>query len=184
MSKTLKPPNDELVHDKWFENEVRCHEPLARAWLLSQSLSSGDIDEILQDAYLKICEARKAVEIKSPKAYLMATVRNNVYMRLRREKIVQNVFISDMDTSYLFESDDDIARNVERSEELELLTRAIQLIPKRCRRVLTLMKIYGMSQKQVAAELGISVNTVECQSARGMRRLSRFFERYKKETGR
>jgi RNA polymerase sigma-70 factor (ECF subfamily) len=59
--------------------------------------------------------------------------------------------------------------------ELELLTQAIQSLPDRCREVLTLRKIEGLSQREIAARMGISEHTVEAQVANGMRRCAQFF---------
>ena len=54
-------------------------------------------------------------------------------------------------------------------QELALLGRAIEALPDRCRQVLTLRKVFGLSQKEIAARLAISENTVETQIANGMR---------------
>jgi len=72
----------------------------------------------------------------------------------------------------------DVRAAVSRTQELELLTQAIQSLPTRCRQILTLRKIYGQSQKQVAAQLGISENTVEAQGTIALRKLGEFFKRH------
>jgi RNA polymerase sigma factor (sigma-70 family) len=54
----------------------------------------------------------------------------------------------------------------------------------RCRQILTLRKIYGLSQKEVAAELGISEHTVEAQGTIGLRKLAEYFERFERRGGR
>ena len=66
---------------------------------------------------------------------------------------------------------------VARAQELELLTQAIQSLPTRCRQIITLRRIYGMSQKEVAAQLGIAEHTVEAQATIGLRKLAEYFER-------
>jgi RNA polymerase sigma-70 factor (ECF subfamily) len=40
-----------------------------------------------------------------------------------------------------------------------------------------LRKIYGLSQKEIAAQLGIAEHTVEAQVANGMRRCTEFLSR-------
>ena len=49
---------------------------------------------------------------------------------------------------------------VDRASE-ELLVEAIEQLPTRCREVMTLRKIDGLSQREVAARLGIAEHTVE-----------------------
>jgi RNA polymerase sigma-70 factor (ECF subfamily) len=77
---------------------------------------------------------------------------------------------------------EEVGQAISRSEELELLTEAIQSLPTRCRQIITLRKIYGMSQKDIANELGISVHTVDSQGTIGMRKLTEFFDRLESRT--
>ena len=87
----------------------------------------------------------------------------------------------DFDTIDILDENEDVSQAVARSEELELLTKAIQSLPTRCRQIITLRKIYGMSQKDIAKELEISVNTVETQGTIGMKKLGEFFERIERQ---
>ena len=61
-------------------------------------------------------------------------------------------------------------------EEIDQLVAAIQSLPDRCRRVMTLKKIYGLTQKEVAAKLDVSEHTVEAQIGIGMRKCTAFFQ--------
>ncbi len=69
----------------------------------------------------------------------------------------------------------DITEAVARNQELELLRCAIQALPTRCRQVLTLRKIYGFSQRETAAELGIAEHTVEIHTAVGTKKINVYF---------
>ena len=55
-------------------------------------------------------------------------------------------------------------------QELEFLADALRDLPDRCRQVVTLTKIYGLSEREVAERLGISENTVRTHVVRGMER--------------
>jgi RNA polymerase sigma-70 factor (ECF subfamily) len=79
---------------------------------------------------------------------------------------------------FVYEGEPTPADAAAHNQELELLTQAIQSLPDRCRQVLTLRKIYGLSQKEIASELGIAEHTVEAQVANGMRRCAEFFTRF------
>ncbi len=61
-----------------------------------------------------------------------------------------------------------------RNEELEILREAMHALPTRCRQVFTLRKLYGLSHRDIAAQLGISEKTVEEQVNRAMRRCAAF----------
>ena len=89
----------------------------------------------------------------------------------RTEALAENDALNVLDDA------DGIPETVARNQELELLTQAIQSLPERCRQVLTLRRLYGLSQKEIAARLGISENTVEKQMGKGIRRCTEFFAR-------
>jgi RNA polymerase sigma factor (sigma-70 family) len=57
-----------------------------------------------------------------------------------------------------------------------MLSSAVGALPERCRQVLTLRLLYGLSQKEIATELRISEHTVKAQLAKGMRRCADYFE--------
>jgi RNA polymerase sigma-70 factor (ECF subfamily) len=56
-------------------------------------------------------------------------------------------------------------------QELERLKRLIVSLPAQCRRVFELRKIDGQSQRDVAAEMGISERTVEKHLAKAVTRI-------------
>ena len=57
-----------------------------------------------------------------------------------------------------------------------MLSQAVRVLPDRCRQVITLRLLYGLSHKEIATELGISEHTVKAQLAKGMRRCADYFE--------
>jgi RNA polymerase sigma-70 factor (ECF subfamily) len=69
----------------------------------------------------------------------------------------------------------DAAETASHDDELALLAAAIHALPERCREVLVLRKLHGLSQKQIAEKLGISENTVAAQASFGVRRCMEYF---------
>ena len=58
-----------------------------------------------------------------------------------------------------------------------MLQQAIAHLPDRCREVLTLRKIQGLPQREVAERLGLSESTVEKHVSAGIRRCADWFAR-------
>jgi RNA polymerase sigma factor (sigma-70 family) len=164
------PPQDP-EQARWFAAELRPHEAMLRAWLQSQFAGSVDVDDVLQESYVRVLEAHG-------QAFLFATARNLALMRLRHLKVERRDSITEAAFAGILDEGVDVPSAVERAQDLELLTQAIQSLPTRCRQIITLRKIYGLSQKQVAAELGISEHTVEAQGTIGLRKLGEFFARH------
>jgi RNA polymerase sigma-70 factor (ECF subfamily) len=174
------PPQDP-EKARWFTEHVQPHEPTLRSWLRSRFSTDCDIDDIIQEAYVRLLRARETSEIESPKAFLFATARNLAFGRVRRQKMSGEEFLAEIDTLCILDGNADVPHAVAHAEELELLTHAIQSLPTRCRQVLTLRKIYGMSQKEVAVQLGITEHTVEAQGTIGLRKIAEFFERVERQ---
>lgn len=63
-------------------------------------------------------------------------------------------------------------RHLSCRSELRLLQVALDLLPRRCREVVELRKIEGLSQREVASRLGIAEDTVQKQVAKGIRSLA------------
>lgn len=172
----MPPQNPESA--AWFELHVRPHEAMLRAWLRSRFPAEIDLDDIVQEAYSRILRAWETAPIESPKAFLFATARNLALGRVRHLNVTgENNGLTEMGAESVLDESADIPHAVARAQELELLTQAIQSLPARCRQVLTLRKIYGLSQKEVALQLGISEHTVEAQGTIGLRKLTEYFER-------
>jgi len=170
-------PPEYTDQSDWFATQLEPHEPMLRAWLKSRFSDERDLDDVVQEAYTRVLEARRSTEIASPKAFLFATARNIALGRIRKQVTRGQVSLADIDVLGVLDESEDVSHAVARSEELELLTEAIQSLPARCRQIITLRKIYGMSQKDIAKELGISTHTVESQGTIGMRKLAAYFNR-------
>jgi RNA polymerase sigma factor (sigma-70 family) len=171
----MPPEGSEL--DLWYREQLQPHEPMLRSWLRSR-FASDEIDDVIQEAVCRVLAAREKGEIRSPKAFFFATARNLAIGRQRKTARQGTFVLADLDELGVLDEGAEVSAAVARAEELELLTRAIQSLPDRCRQIITLRKIYGMSQLEIARELGISVNTVDTQASIGMRKLFAFFERH------
>ena len=170
--------------DRWFSEHVLSHEPMLRAWLLSRFPHGVELDDLVQEAFARVLRARATgAAMRSPKALLFATARNLALDGLRHRQV------SGEDTLVPFESLDvldeslGIPESIDRNEKLERLTIAIPSLPARCREVMTLRKVYGLSQKEIAARLGISACTVSAQLTIGVRKCTESFARDRREAG-
>jgi RNA polymerase sigma factor (sigma-70 family) len=162
------------THD-WFEAHVKPHVPMLRAWLLSQFPNKSDIEDVMQEAIMRVLRAHADGEVRAPKAFLFATARNLVVGGARKAIRQGQFSLADLDELALTDEVEGVSATIARAEELEFMAHAIQGLPARCRQIFTLRKIYGLSQAEIAKELGISVSTVETQVGIGMRKLEMVF---------
>ena len=171
------PPQDTKAA-RWFAEEVLPHEAMLRGWLRARFPSLPDLDDIVQEAFARVLRAHAEGTIVCPRALLFQTARNLALNQIRHREYNHPVEITEIETSGVLDEGVGVPEAVARAEDIQLLIHAIQSLPDRCRQVFTLRKIYGMSQKEIAAKLGISENTVEVQGALGIRRCSEYFQRH------
>lgn len=165
----------EASQARWFDEQILPHVPDVRAYLAGNFRTLTDIDDLLQETYVRVLKAHDRGNITSPRALLFTTARNLALDALRRKKIINFETLAENDGSSVYMDDADVVETVNKNQELELLAEAVRSLPGRCREVITLRMALGLSQREIATRLGISENTVEKQMARGIRGCTEFF---------
>ncbi|MBP7142875.1 MAG: RNA polymerase sigma factor [Opitutaceae bacterium] len=163
---------------RWFAEHVLPHESALRAWLQARFQYHVDVDDVVQESYMRLLRVQATGPVANPRAFLFVSARNfalNQIRRFRRERRNEDV---EVDTAAVFSEVAGISEALIRAEDLRFLIQAIQALPNRCREIMTLRKIYGFSQREVAMKLGITENTVETQSRIGLRKCAEFFRRH------
>jgi RNA polymerase sigma factor (sigma-70 family) len=112
--------------------------------------------------------------IRAPKPLLFAIARNAVRDFIQGKRRAVLIPMTETERIDVLEGDEDVVEFVCRKQELALLAEAIRALPERCREVLLLRKIKGLSQKEIAQLLGIAEHTVEALAAKGTRRCAEF----------
>jgi RNA polymerase sigma-70 factor (ECF subfamily) len=129
-----------------------------------------DIEDALQDTFVRAYTSEKLRKINSPRAFLFKVAKHVALNELSRRSHQLTAYMGDMDELSVEECKPGVDVLVEHHERLTVLNRAIADLPPQCRRVLVMRKIFGLSHREVAARLGISVKTVENHLTKGLRR--------------
>lgn len=174
-------PPEQSDEGQWFAENLIPHEPMLRVWLRSRFGSYVAVNDIIQEAYLRILQVRQKDPVKAPKAFLFATARNLALNAVRSAKVRGDDIERSGESIDLLDHSPDAGETVARYEELEILTQAIQSLPDRCRQIFTLRKVYGMSQAAIAEKLEISAHTVNAQLSIGINKCAGFVGRYKQQ---
>lgn len=151
---------------------------MLRGWLQARFPTLPDIDDLVQDAYTRLLRAHETGPIACVKAFLFVTARNLALNSLRHLRVERPYRVQEIDPLSVLDDTASVPESVARAEDFQLLVQAIQSLPARCRQIMTLRKIYGLSQREVADRLNISEHTVEAQGAIGLAKCIKFFRRH------
>ena len=147
-------------------------EGVLRAYLFRFVRNPADVDELLQETYARLLVASPAdgTEVRSVRAFALTIARNVALDWLRHRDVVPIELVSDLASLDVLDEKAQVEEIVNSHQELALLAEVVGELPKRCRHVFTLRRVYGLSQREIAEHFGISETTVEQLLARAVRR--------------
>jgi len=169
MSKSARELNN------WFIAEVQPHEPVLRSYLTGKLPDSEDVNDVIQHSYARLFRLRDRESVGNPKAFLFQAARNAVCDFYRRRDVVSFEHLSEESALKTRDSSPTADVTASLKDEIEYLMSAIDQLPERCSVVVRLRVSRGFSIKEIAAELGISANTVKGHMAKGMRLIAKYF---------
>lgn len=169
-------------------------EPLDRTYLsimgrLKRAIASivppKEVEDIVQEAYVRACQAERESPITAPRSFLFKTVKNLALDHVKRAETRLSDSFDEEEAGHHGRQPygaDPLAEAVSH-EEFSLFCEAVRLLPAQCRRAFVLKKVYGYSRREIAEHMGVSENTVQTQIARGMKACMQFMERGEQEAG-
>jgi RNA polymerase sigma-70 factor (ECF subfamily) len=169
--------SSQSANQTWFIDKVLPHEQDLRRWLSVRFSAIRDVDDLVQETFSRTITAHQSGPIVNPRAFLFVTARNLALNQLRHYKYESPPLEEPSRPLSIVDEINCPMETVARQEELQQLKNAIQSLPDRCREIITLRKIYGMSQKEIAEELGISISTVKGQVSIGMHKCVQYFRK-------
>ena len=124
--------------------------------------------EIVQEVFMKIWEGREDIDPEdSLQSYLFKIAQNNSLNRLRKLK-VESRYVEISKLVYIDNSVYSSYESIFTRELSDNITRAINTIPPKCKRVFELSRVDGLKYSEIARELHISVKTVEAQMSKAL----------------
>ena len=158
--------------DEWFKHEVLPLEPMLTGFLQRNRCSAVEVADLSQETFARIYESAQRERPLLVKPFLFQIARNLMIDHLRKQNVVPLETIADFEWANLPDDKPSSERQAAARQELRLLQTALDDLPPRCRQIVVMQRVEGLSQKQIAGQLGITVETVQTQLAKGMRLLA------------
>jgi RNA polymerase sigma factor (sigma-70 family) len=128
---------------------------------------SRDVEDIVQETFLRSYEASSKAEIQHPHAFMAKTATNLALNWASRAESRLTDPLGDFPDSTVFSTKASVEDGVALEQELLLFARATQQMPPQCRRAFILKKVYGFRRREIAKYMSISEKTVQNHIAKG-----------------
>ena len=163
------PPHTDQA--RWFTEEILPHERVLRSHLRGAFPAVRDVDDVVQESYLRVWRARAAQPIGRARAFLFRVARNIAFDLVRRDRVSPVEAVVDVAALPAAATEADAGDPLVDRERLHLLAEAIDALPPRSRELIVLCKIDGLTHREAAARLGIASKTADEHVSRGLKRL-------------
>jgi RNA polymerase sigma-70 factor (ECF subfamily) len=155
---------------EWFLNQIFRFRTELRRYLWRFTSGAEDLEDLIQETYVRVYSLSDFQVVSSPKAYLFTIARNLAIERARQNAIRATDLIADVDDLDLESSSGPANAHHDARCRFESFCAAVDNLPPICRRAFVLRKVYSLSHSEIAEVLGVSQSTVEKHVAKGLKR--------------
>lgn len=151
-----------------LEAFLNCRQLLSR--FIGRVVAPGDIEDIVQETFIRSMLAGVERRIDHPKAFMFRTARNLAFNHVQRLDNKVRPHMVDFLDEDVQPATETLEAQFESQERFAYFCRAISKLPAKCRRAFILRKVYGLTQKEVAKFLEMTEGNVEKHVSRGLTR--------------
>lgn len=143
--------------------------------------SNYKAEEIISDLFVKLWENREQLHIEvSLKSYLYKTIYHSCIDIIRKEKVEDKyrAFFLDYHSEICNSGSDYPLSKIIGNELENQIESIINKLPAQCREFFLLSRDEGLSHKEIALRKGVSVNTVNTQIGRALKKIKEELKDY------
>ena len=156
-----------------FKETVLPHHTMMLAEAMRLLKNRDEALDCLQDAVTALWKSRDELnKVKNVKAYCIKIVSNRALEMIRQRKISDSKYGNNLQSDVTPDS------TVERREKVEILRKAIKLLPENEREVVMMKAISGMSCDEISEATGLSSANVRVLLHRGRKRIKDYMNKY------
>lgn len=154
----------ETKNKEWFRNIFNNNYEYIRNYLYYLSGDMALSEDLVQDVFLQLWEKKDSVKDETVRAFLFTIAKNN-FLKNRRRASYDLKFQASIFEKTENESPEYILEMKEFDEKLQQI---LSELPEKSRTVFLMHRIDGITYKEIAQNLGVSVKAVEKQMSKAL----------------
>lgn len=145
--------------------------------------SREDIEDLMQETFLRLASMERPETIRSPKAYVFSLAHNLVVDHYRKNKA------STIDRSVALDDCEETAvqppaeRGMDARRDLDMLQAAIMELPEKTQKIFILRKFHDRSYADLARDFNMSEQAIRQHVSRGLKECMTYMQSKKEERG-
>jgi RNA polymerase sigma factor (sigma-70 family) len=143
---------------------------------INRIVSPDDIDDIIQETFIRTYEADLKEEIKYARSFMLKTAKNLALNHINKWDNKYNDSIEDFTYPVVELTSQQFEEQFESKERFLLFCRATEQLSDAVRKTFILKKVYGFTQKEIAEFLNLSESTIEKHVAKGLLKCAQYME--------
>jgi RNA polymerase sigma factor (sigma-70 family) len=165
MTRRKSPEDDpEGITSSFLSLRAGLHKFLMRFLVRRQ-----DIEDIVQETFLRAYESERQQKIDFPKSFLFTVAKNIALSEIDRKSTRVTSYLGDLQDLNLA-GEQCVEDNVDAQQKLAAVLEIVAALPPQCQRVVIMKKMLGFSHQEIGRRLDISVRTVEKHLAKALQR--------------
>lgn len=138
--------------------------------------SKEEANDIVQEIFIRIWESRSFINPDLSFSSFLYTMARNRIMNYFRDMDI-DIKVKEMIASQKITTEETAESQIIYTEYQEILRTAIEQLPTQRQRIFNMSRIENMSHKEIAAELNISVNTVQEHISEALKFIKIYFNK-------
>lgn len=156
----------------WFVREVLPLEAILVHYLHHNWRNAGDIADLRQEVYLRVCAAAREGIPANTKSFVLTTARNLLIDLVKHNRVVPIEAVADVEALAIPFDAAGPERSAVSRDELRRLQAALDRLPPRAREAFTLAYVEELTPQEIAARMSVSRAMVSKHLANGLRLLA------------
>tara|TARA_B110000208_G_scaffold33513_1_gene44170 strand:+ start:716 stop:1168 length:453 start_codon:yes stop_codon:yes gene_type:complete len=114
---------------------------------ISRFVGKHDVEDVVQEAFLRAYNAESGKPIEQPKSYLFRIAKHVALNQLRQRSRKPTDYLEDLDSPDVLVNEWTLEDEIIAQQKLGFHCAAVAALPPKCRKVYLLRKVYGMTAR-------------------------------------